>query len=117
MINEFLGKEQFEQLEEVKKDWAQWKSFMVPMGISVISNDGKFKTTIVGVNEGVVDLRTEYNGSKKISLELLFDSFLIETPQGIGICGYPVNMPMMQPPPEKTNKESKLILPGEFKLN
>ena len=84
-----MSLEQTKQLQEARAKFDEWKSFMVPLGMSVITDDGEFKTTIIGVERGEIVLATEIRGNKKVSTKFLLDECLLETSQGLMPCGIP----------------------------
>ena len=98
--------EQIKELREARAIHEPFKGQHIPVGATIVDEEGENKAMIVGVSDGMVCLSCGVLGDanvKKISMKDLLANWLFETPNGLVICGLP------------PKKEEEIILPSDIK--
>ena len=70
-------------LKDARDKATQWEAADVYIGAVIVSDDAKCKTMINAVN----GINIFVNGDWSLTLEDLFNDWLVETPGGLAICG------------------------------
>jgi hypothetical protein len=83
----FLSKYEREEIKKTRNEYRVWHSYEVPIGSTIISNDGLFKVIIKAVTRGCILLNAEYRGRRLFERKFIFDNFLMQSNSSLTFCG------------------------------
>jgi hypothetical protein len=105
--------EEIKKLTEARAIHEEFEGKHIPIGATIVTEDGENKATIVGVSDGMVCLSCGVLGDscvKKLTMKELLDQWLFETPQGLVICGLPPKKEEEIITPSSNPKDFELIM-------